>query len=237
MYPPPPVPKAFFVAIVDFLGFKQHLSEHAGTQAAKGLTLLFERYFLMKWAAERVRRIDEIYLISQEEIEVANFELKSEIVSDTIMMWAEADRCAFLIRAAARLMNVALGFGVPLRGAVAYGECIFDDTNRIYLGYPIVEAVEAEKCQDWIGVGVLPSASAHLGNTGLFVEYKVPMKDNSRIPQIGHAVPWHWEEENPGAAEIYLLRGLDSAKECNHRTKYMNTLAFIRSTLNSANQV
>ncbi len=150
------------------------------------------------------------------------------VASDTIMFWAPMEKADYLVAAVARVFLRALGWGAPTRGAVAVGDCILDLKRHILIGYPIVQALEAEKRQNWLGVAVLPDAAANLTGVDCIVPYDVPLKDPLSTPPLRHALAWHWAEDVPGAAEIYLERLSDVASDSD-RAKYDNTGMFVRS--------
>ncbi len=55
------------------------------------------------------------------------------------------------------LFQRALKNGIPLRGAVAYGNVIINKGEGIFLGKPIVDAHKLEEAQDWLGIAIHPS--------------------------------------------------------------------------------
>ena len=226
MYPPPPEPEPYLVAVLDLLGYKSHLWEDSGERRCQGLSRLYETYYLLLHAAGRATKIDGLQLTQDGLVISINEAVSFLVASDTVMLWATKAKGKYLVAAVARLLVGALQFGAPLRGALAYGDCIFDAPKGILIGYPIVEAVEAEKRQNWIGVGVLQGASANLEGVKGLVSYGVPVKPES--PGIHHALAWHWAEEVPDAAVIYLERNRQSASP-QQRVKYDNALAFVQS--------
>ncbi|MFZ5564471.1 MAG: hypothetical protein ACOZBW_10500 [Thermodesulfobacteriota bacterium] len=215
-----------FVTILDLLGFKRHLRDENGTIRPNGLADLYERYFLLLDAKHRATVIDRFQLTPSNNVEHINTKVQSFVASDTLMLWSNENEVNFLIIAVANLVNQALLYGAPLRGAIAYGDCILESSKRIFLGYPVVDAVQAEQCQEWIGVGVLPSAAEHLKGNPAIVEYTVPIKPACPNISIRHALAWHWAEETPNAPEIRLRRlmGLADSRD---RGKYQNAIDFI----------
>jgi hypothetical protein len=225
MYPPPPKPQPLFVAVADFLGFKRHLWDQQWAPLTNGLENLYETYFLLLHTLDRATTIDRFELSSENNIKHVNLKISHLIASDTIVLWSSEQEVNYLLIALANLVGQALGSGVPLRGALSYGNCILDPNNNIFIGYPIVEAVEAEKCQDWVGIAVLPQAAYKLSKTGMVVKYEVPLKSGYSAP-IEYAIPWHWAEEVPNASEIHLKRMMDYADEKDRR-KYLNAIDFV----------
>ena len=87
------------------------------------------------------------------------------VFSDTIILYEKASQMsnglipsigATLIDKAAVLSRLAFENGVPLRGAISFGEYVVND--RYFLGKPIHEACVAEKKCNWSGVILCDSA-------------------------------------------------------------------------------
>ncbi len=228
LYPPPPDPEPHLVAVLDLLGYRSHLWDLSRQHRAGGLTSLYETYFLLLHAAGWATTIDELQLTDDGRLIAINEAVNFLVASDTLMLWAPPPKMQYLVAAVARLVVGALQFNAPLRGALAYGDCIMEASKEIFIGYPVVEAVEGEKQQDWIGVGVLPGAAVQLTGNAAVVDYQVPMKLQSAIPPIRHALAWHWAEDSPGDAEVYLARNRSDAPASDH-VKYDNALKFVRS--------
>jgi len=76
------------------------------------------------------------------------------------------ERLGNLLRFAQRLLVRSCIGGLPLRGAVAYGSLIWNED--IVVGTPIIEAVEYEGLQNWIGMILGPTCARYLAeNRGL----------------------------------------------------------------------
>ncbi len=223
------------MAILDLLGYKRFLWDERDTRRGGGPADLYERYSLLLHALDKSTTIDRLELRGEQLFSVWG-KLPSLVASDTIMLWSDPPDVGHFLSAVCRLMVQALGWGCPLHGALAYGDCILDTEKNILIGFPIVEAVQAERRQDWIGVGVLPTAAAVLEEHAVVVPYDVPMKSSegpTPLEPLRHALAWHWAEETPNAAQIYTTRMRDSSGE-EHRSKYENTLAFISTTAQPA---
>lgn len=80
--------------------------------------------------------------------------LESAYFSDTIVFWCPwhprhlQSLCYSMMEVLCRSVEI----GLPLRGAISAGEAILDKEKSHFVGKPIVNAVEAEKVQRWIGV-------------------------------------------------------------------------------------
>jgi hypothetical protein len=231
MYPPPPDPIPYFVAIIDLLGYKDHLSDENGKHKIQGLTNLYEVYYLLLYVAGKSTKFEGLKLLKNGSIISINEAVDCIVASDTIMLWEMKEKAEYFVAAVAKLIHGALGFGAPLRGAIAFGDCIIDKSKNIIIGYPIIEACKAEKLQDWIGVGVLREAAINLESVKGLVDYPVPIKresENYSDININHAIAWNWAEDNPNDSVIYLERQRASASIYN-RIKYDNALSFVHS--------
>jgi len=103
-----------------------------------------------------------VTLMHQDEHQVtAITPTKTLIFSDTIILYQTMSESmldfspSFLTKACV-LLRLGFEHGVPLRGAISFGE--FFVHERSYLGKPIVDAFEAEKNQQWLGVILTASA-------------------------------------------------------------------------------
>lgn len=102
--------------------------------------------------------------------------------------------------------------------------------NVILLGLPIVEAIKAEKVQEWIGVAVLTSAAEKLNNHQGIVEYAIPVKPKTSILSK-HALAWHLFDDTPNGPTIRLER-LKNMAPNKDKVKYKNALAFVNTIVN-----
>lgn len=90
--------------------------------------------------------------------------------------------------------------GIFLRGAISFGEMIVSmGSTNFLLGYPMLEAMEWERHQEWFGAMATPSAINELirprsveaqRNLRNLVQYNVPVKDGIVVPSPCLAVDW-----------------------------------------------
>jgi hypothetical protein len=84
------------------------------------------------------------------------------------------------------MVAAAVDVGWPLRGALAYGECVLDRDTRTFIGQPIIDAYKTEEIQQWIGASLHRSVHNHpsMGERILRLEdivaYDVPPKRRSQ---------------------------------------------------------
>lgn len=138
---------------------------------------------------------------------VFRWEARFATFSDTILLYSkpvpfpvneahefqvriEAD--AFF-RYSAVLQAQALLAGLPLRGGIAFGECVVAPTRGVFVGPPIVDAYLLSEVQDWIGVALHDSCGPLLSMTrppemGVLLRSSIPVKGQSE--REGWTLDW-----------------------------------------------
>jgi len=98
-----------------------------------------------------------------------------------------------------RLIEEAMLRKIPLRGGIAFGECIISidaqGRNHEIIGQPIVDAYLVEEAQDWVGVAFHSSCSGfiELTNEPRIKEYKnIPLhRDRAeRTSVLNYSLEW-----------------------------------------------
>ena len=144
-----------FLAFFDILGFKNLIQnnslEYLESNVAKMLDTLDVR-------AKTMDGVDGKQMLSFEQTE-------SIVFSDTIILYERCIKSAggqifhigpSIIDKSALLLRIAFEAGIPLRGAISFGEYVVSD--RYILGKPIVEASETEKALEWSGAVLCKTA-------------------------------------------------------------------------------
>lgn len=120
--------------------------------------------------------------------------LDAQYFSDTILLWASYDEIAFEV-----CVDLILDFfcecfrsGLPLRGAITFGEAHMDLATGIYLGQPIIEAARAETSQLWCGCTFGPSLDdyPHLGPVDKYLPYEAHIKEGRSGLVRGLTLDW-----------------------------------------------
>ena len=146
------IPVQTFVAMFDFLGFKQ-LREACGTA---GLHRLYQKSLLphIQHAAAMKGKIVEVAGEKRYVPDVNVLSVGYQIVSDSILLFAHGDEFDHFLRivtAAHQLLSAGFaGHKAPLRGAIGYGDLIFDP-DSIWIGSAIEDAYAGESVQVWSG--------------------------------------------------------------------------------------
>lgn len=116
--------------------------------------------------------------------------------SDTILLWCPLapPLVADFIERCSDLMCEALAADIVLRGAITLGDAVLDNATNTYIGKPIVEAHNLERCQDWAGLAlgnsaVWPPFLTQLHGSSV-IEYSPPMKPGSEHYASPVVVDW-----------------------------------------------
>lgn len=87
------------------------------------------------------------------------FDLDHFCGSDTIWIWCSYNTFCFppFCDTCNTFICEVLDLGLPIRGGIAVGDLHMEKSTSTFLGKALVEAVEVEKSQDWIGASFGPS--------------------------------------------------------------------------------
>jgi len=98
---------------------------------------------------------------------LASIETKSFAFSDTIVLYQDMPKGPVIMQTptinaflgeVCYLLRLAFERGIPLRGAVSFGEYYVQEDKSCFLGYPVIEAHKKEKEQMWSGAILCESA-------------------------------------------------------------------------------
>lgn len=130
----------------------------------------------------------------------------------------------------------AIEVGLPLRGAIAVGPAVLDETRRIFLGQPLIDVARMEKAQRFVGASLCRSL------TGLpfpiprryVVDFHEHLKaDRSQSEWGGYVLDWprHWRRtRNTDVRQYISAMNTDPA----YATYYEVTLRFIDASASMA---
>ncbi len=138
-------------------------------------------------------------------------DLRSTYFSDTVLLWTRYHPISFRVSA-----DIVLDFfcdclhdGLPLRGGIAFGDAVMDESRGIFLGQPIIEAARAEAAQRWCGCTFGPSLDDFpaLGPVDRFMPYEAQMKPGSEELLRGLALDWprRWDKLFPKDGECPMF--------------------------------
>lgn len=174
---------------------------------------------------------NEADLITKEYMDLPELRGKSNItsvlsISDTIAIFSSASPLIAIeihARVCSWLIGYALSQGIPLRGAISYGEYSIKD--NIMLGYAVDESASWHESTDWIGVILTPSAKYQIDfhhNIKNVIHYQqIPFKKSVR--NLDLCVQWNYEDRK----ELYKVIQKKGPHIPEIAPKYLNTLAFL----------
>lgn len=123
--------------------------------------------------------------------------------SDTLIFWSVDDPLHHgeFIDVVIDFFCHALASGLPLRGALAAGDLIYDTDNSIIIGGALVEAAKAESAQAWCGVGLGPSFRGRklLAPNDRVLSFAKHVKAGRDGDVLAMAVDWTWHWRNKNA--------------------------------------
>lgn len=98
-----------------------------------------------------------------------------KIVSDSIILFAKGDDFEKFLKIVAASHNLLCsgfaGHKAPLRGAIGYGDLIYDP-NNIWIGSAIEDAYVGESKQVWSGCSLTEACESFVKNEGYIQQYK-----------------------------------------------------------------
>ncbi|HEY2031179.1 MAG TPA: hypothetical protein VGH20_18435 [Myxococcales bacterium] len=143
----------------------------------------------------------------------------------------------FLPRVAARLSRRLWMYGLPHRGAIAYGDCYLGEEPDTFLGDAIVTAHEWEQCQKWFGISVAPrsldAAAAAFNNLPGLYPSAVPTKSGDQdtiVININDVLFGDVETEGISPERDAIISGFNKAWQAAKRNASRGVVQKYRST-------
>lgn len=224
-----------YVAFCDVLGFKNVvISEELSIVANRYSNLILEAYNIASMVT--IPKLDYF----------KDYKLNFAIFSDTIFAWSESFSNEYddiskydhtFLNLISLLFSVGLKHNLPFRIGIAYGECIIQPENNLYLGMPLINAYQTEGVQEWIGIGCHPSCLESPINSqlcfttsdgieqGLLIPYKVPIKDQCNLV-LNYTLDWpRWIENREKLVKIIKLK-IKETKKMKYILKWKRCLEY-----------
>ena len=157
------------------------------------------------------------------------------VFSDTILCWAHAGEAVEILPVViGQIMARAVG-SMPLRAGLAFGECVIDPANDIYIGQPIIDAYRTEQAQEWMGGAFHPSCwTMHglleklcKGYERSAVKYAVPVK--TAATRLEYALNWPLLADTPVSGD--LLTAAETSAAPAAKVKWRNARRFYDTVL------
>ncbi|WP_010661902.1 hypothetical protein [Marinilabilia salmonicolor] len=126
----------------------------------------------------------------------------------------------------AEIVCKSIEIDLPLRGAIAMGEAVFNENDRVFLGLPIVDAARLENKQNCIGVSVCNSYLEQSDHRNFFLPYSNQFKTDFLEPRKEYALNWPLYWRTKRLNDLKSVFEELSEKNNNHQY-YLNTLEFI----------
>jgi hypothetical protein len=193
---PPPATKTtpgmYLIAMCDVLGFSDFVRAHPVEE-------VYAAYFTLRNKVRSFQRMAGYTSGVQQAVPV----LDGVVFSDTVLFWASATGAPeTLPMSLAFLLAQTIG-SMPLRIGFAFGKCVIDPGNDVYIGPPIIDAYHTERRQEWVGGAYHPSCwtagdlRERLLHWRTAIEYPVPVKLAKSIdlgaegdPLLEYALGW-----------------------------------------------
>jgi hypothetical protein len=176
-------PRPYLVAMCDVLGFSRLFATYS-------LEEIHQEYQRLRTLVRSYERTVGYRPRGEHAVEI----LDGVVFSDTILFWAPAaGAMEVLPMSLSLLMAQTIGSIMPLRIGLAFGDCVIDPQDNIYIGQPIIDAHLTEQRQRWVGGAYhascsrLPGFMEHLCYWRTAVEYAVPVKEGD---PLAHALNW-----------------------------------------------
>lgn len=205
--PKPSEPALYLVAYIDILGFESLLTRVGLPELHRLYNKLLQTALAPNSEAHpwsKARSIVKGVIVPA----LMWVPIQTAYFSDSILLWVHYNPGHvgdFLLRIS-KVFCEALEMGLPMRGAISFGEAIFDKASNTFLGSPLVEAARIEKEQDWVGVTIGASFKDEKHKIPVPPEmvsvYRPPMKTNKEELLSGLVLDWPrvWRELKTGSA-------------------------------------
>ena len=204
-----------YIAFLDILGFKDLIARNDLDTVAELYHRFQQALFYTMAQSNMSWRLDN--LNNDDLPGIDKSPLNSLIISDSILLWTDDDSgkdFVQLLWTVKFYLDLAFSFGIPLRGAITFGELAvntgqYDKSNKIagystILGKPLTDAFVLENQAEWSGCIVDSNCieyyddyiddeengvnSSFLEKIALLKKYHVPMK-KGKLKEF-HTVNW-----------------------------------------------
>ena len=210
-----------FVAFVDILGFRDLVLR------SPDLSDFSERY---------------TRVFAPLEDELQRYGILHRLFSDSLFLCVQhralEQELRNLIMFCRSLLRRATTASLPIRGSISFGRVIWNKNGDIIVGAPIIESVEYERIQNWVGIILAPTSTRYLAQKKdlmqNFVDERLLRKYRS-VPVKGTpntmsalAIDFSFSEEEKNEQLTHALdnMGLQSGSS-SASFKYLNTINFL----------
>lgn len=182
-------------------------------------------------------QIDDALKLLNQKIDSFEEKIGYLVFSDTFILFSKTEYVndyPALISSAKHFIYSCLSMGLPVRGAISYGDTVFGHDNKILMGTAFLESHEYGEDQNWLGLILAPSATEELKLHHLFperhgfVNCDLPLRRFSEFKSCLYAYKFingSTSFECPLLPKLneLMLRAPEETKE-----KYSKTIEFIK---------
>jgi hypothetical protein len=132
----------------------------------------------------------------------------------------------------AEMICRSIEYDMPLRGAIAMGDGVFNEHERIFLGNPIVDAARLEREQNCIGASICNSFIEQPDHKKFFLPYAKHFKEDFCNPRKEFALNWplFWRNSRKNQDLMNTIERLSEQND-NH-PYYSKTIEFVKYSNN-----
>lgn len=163
-----------YLLLLDILGFRKRVESRQADEIYKIVDLALQTCHRWEELNQAFRTIyfSDTLIFYQEPLEYGD--------------WAFLDAYAI----GGMLLSALLARGIPARGAITFGEFVVrkdsDGRHNIFFGKALIEAYEAERNENWVGITISPSAwkpfeQFNAGSVGAFEREGVWRRRNDDV--------------------------------------------------------
>jgi len=127
----------------------------------------------------------------------------------------------------AELICRSIEIDLPLRGAIAMGDAVLNETDKVFIGSPIVDAARLEKEQKCIGLSICTSYIKQQDHSKFFIPYSEHFKEDYRAERNDCALNWPLYWLNSRNTDLINAIEEMATRNDNH-SYYLNTIEFIK---------
>lgn len=208
-----------WVAFFDILGFKSFIEES---------TVEHKLYLLVDCYQTTLRKLEERCTYYE------GHELTYLWFSDSFVFYSrDGSKQSYVViqQAGKHFLESNIYHGIPLRGAIAFGNLYTDESSRIVIGHSLVEAYKYCEDQDWINLILTPSAALRAIELGFtpphhsFVAEGIKLKKLSTKNVYGYT--YCSGQANYDSPLLPRLREMQHFAPEKDKIKYQNTIDYI----------
>ena len=210
-----------WIAHFDILGFKNFLENDGGSLPIAVLQ----------------SQIDDLIKNLKQSVATSDESIDYFVFSDTFILFSKSDQVngyPSLLSASKSLIRKSISMGLPIRGAISYGDCVFGHQNKILMGKAFLESHDYGEDQNWLGLILTPSATQNLLSHELyplrhgFINKDIPLRKLSDNLEFVYAYTFINGSTNFECTLLSKLEELKCFAPDSVKIKYTNTINFIK---------